>query len=58
MLSSKFAEMTTSASFRDLLRAANLINVTNEFTSPKKEGRAEDFFRPENSEGFGWVLRY
>ena len=33
-----FAEMTTSASFRDLLHAANLRHGTDGFTSPPKEG--------------------
>ena len=38
MLSSNFAEMTTSMPFRDLLHAANLRCGTDGFTSPPKEG--------------------
>jgi len=38
MLSSNFAEMTTSTPFRDLLHAANLRHGTDGFTSPPKEG--------------------
>jgi len=46
MLSSNFAEMTTSTPFRDLLHAANLRHWTNGFTSPPKEGVLRIFFRP------------
>ena len=38
MLSGNFSEMTTSTPFRDLLHAANLLNGTDGFTSPPKEG--------------------
>jgi hypothetical protein len=38
MLSSNFAEMTTSTPFGDLLHAANLRHGTDDFTSPLKEG--------------------
>jgi hypothetical protein len=38
MLSSNFAEMTISASLSDLLHAAELRHVTEDFTSPPKEG--------------------
>ena len=40
--------------FRVLLHAANMRHGTNGFTSLPKEG-AEDFFRPEKSDGFGRV---
>jgi hypothetical protein len=43
MLSSNLAEMTTSASFRDLLHAANLRHWTDGFTSPPKEGVLRTF---------------
>ena len=43
MLSSNFAEMTTSTPFRDLLRAANLRHATDGFTSPPKEGVLRNF---------------
>jgi hypothetical protein len=55
MLSSNFAEMTTSASFRDLLHAANLRIVNDEFTSPPKESVLRVFIRPEKFDGFGWA---
>jgi hypothetical protein len=38
MLSSNFAEMTTSTPFRDLLHATNLRHGNDGFTSPPKEG--------------------
>ena len=34
--------------FRDLLHAANLRHGTDDFTSPPKGRRAEDFFRPKS----------
>jgi hypothetical protein len=43
MLSGNFAEMTTSAPFRDLLHAANLRHGTDGFTSPLKEGVLRTF---------------
>jgi hypothetical protein len=43
MLSGKFAKMTTSMPFRDLLHAANLQHGTDGFTSPPKEGVLEIF---------------
>jgi hypothetical protein len=55
MLSSNFADMTTSALFRDLLHAANLRHGTGGVTSPLKEGVLRVFIRPENSEGFDRV---
>jgi hypothetical protein len=55
MLSSNFADMTTSASFRDLLHAANLRHLTGGYTSPLKEGVLRVFIRPENFEGFDWL---
>jgi len=51
MLSDNFAEMTTSAPFRDLLHAANLRHGTGGFTSPPKEGVLRIFspgFEPAN----------
>jgi len=48
MLSSNFAEMTTSTQFRDLLHAANLRHVTDSFTSPPKEGVLRIFFTLKN----------
>ena len=41
--------------FRDLLHAVNLRHRTNGFTSLHEGRRAEDFFRPEKSDGFGRV---
>ena len=34
--------------FRDLLHAVNLLHGTDGFTSPPKEGLAEDFFALKN----------
>jgi hypothetical protein len=42
-LSGNFAEMTTSAPFRDLLHAANLRHGTDGFTFPPKEGMLKIF---------------
>jgi hypothetical protein len=55
MLYSNFADMKTSALFRDLLHAANLRNETGGVTSLLKEGVLRVFIRPENTEGFDWV---
>jgi hypothetical protein len=44
MLSSNFAEMTTSASFRDLLHAANPGHLTNGFDSPSEGRHFVDIF--------------
>ena len=41
--------------FRNLLHAVNLRHETDGFTSPPKEGVLKIFFRPEKSDGFGWV---
>ena len=41
--------------FRDLLHAADLRHGTDRFTSPPKEGAAEDFFALKNPDVFGRV---
>jgi hypothetical protein len=56
MLSGNFAEMTTSAPFRDILHAANLRHGTDGFTSSPNEGVLRIFFfaikNPSASAGF------